>query len=148
MKKLIAFNQNLGEKLSVAKDILLLLLRIILAIGFAGPAMMKLKDINSIAEWFENMEMPLPLLNAYLATYTEVFGFVFLAVGFATRIISIPLIIVMLVAIKTVHLENGFEAGNNGFEIPLYYMIMLIVLFIYGPGKFSLDYLINRNSKK
>lgn len=148
MKKLITLNQNLGEKLSVAKDIPLLLLRIILAIGFAGPAMMKLKDINSIAEWFESMDMPLPLLNAYLATYTEVFGFVFLAVGFATRIISIPLIVVMLVAIKTVHLENGFEAGNNGFEIPLYYMIMLIVLFIYGPGKFSLDYLINKNSNK
>ena len=34
---------------------------------------------------------------------------------------SIPMIIIMIVAIVTVHLHNGFSAGDNGFEIPLYY---------------------------
>jgi hypothetical protein len=34
-----------------------------------------------------------------------------------------PLIITMIVAIVTVYWENGFEAGENGFEIPLYYII-------------------------
>lgn len=144
MKKLITFNQNLGKKLSKFSDLPLLFFRLVLAYGFYGPAMMKLKNISGIAEWFSGMGMPLPTLNAYMATITETAGFIFLFLGFATRIISIPLIIVMLVAIKTVHLTHGFEAGDNGFEIPLYYILMLIALFIYGPGKYSLDHLLSK----
>ena len=144
MKKIITFNQNLGRKLNGLKDLPLLFLRIILAIGFYGPAMMKLKNIDGIISWFTDMGMPMPALNAYLATATESLGVLFLILGFSTRIISVPLIVVMLVAIKTVHLANGFESGNNGFEIPLYYILMLFTLFIYGPGKYSLDYILNK----
>jgi putative oxidoreductase len=147
MKKLITFNQNLGRKLSNLNDLPLLFLRIILAIGFYGPAMMKLKNIDGIISWFTDMGMPMPALNAYLAAATESLGVLFLILGFSTRIISIPLIMVMIVAIKTVHLANGFESGNNGFEIPLYYILMLFTLFIYGPGKYSLDYLFNKKNK-
>jgi hypothetical protein len=49
----------------------------------------------------------------------------------------------MIVAIKTVHWANGFDAGNNGFEIPLYYLIMLLTLMVFGSGKISLDNFIN-----
>jgi putative oxidoreductase len=118
-----------------------------LAYGFFNPAMMKLKDINSIAEWFGSMGIPMPTLNAYLATGTEIFGVILLTLGLFSRIISIPLIITMIVAIVTVHGENGFDAGNNGFEIPLYYMIMLFTLLVYGSGKISLDHLFFKNKE-
>lgn len=147
MKNLITFNQNLGIKLSKLKDAPLLLMRLVLAYGFYGPAMMKLKNIDGIISWFTDMGMPMPALNAYMATATENIGVLFLILGFSTRIISVPLIVVMLVAIKTVHLAHGFESGNNGFEIPLYYIIMLFALFVYGPGKYSLDYLFNKKLK-
>lgn len=147
MNKLIIFNQNLGKKLSNLKDLPLLFFRLVLAYGFYGPAIMKLKNIDGIISWFTDMGMPMPALNAYMATATENIGVLFLILGFSTRIISVPLIVVMLVAIKTVHLANGFESGNNGFEIPLYYIIMLFALFVYGPGKFSLDYLFNKKLK-
>jgi putative oxidoreductase len=49
--------------------------------------------------------------------------------------------IVMLAAIFTVHSSNGFKASNNGFEILLYYLIMLITLFFYGGGKISAVFL-------
>ncbi len=58
---------------------------------------------------------------------------------------SDPLIIVMLVAIFTVHLSNGFAAGDNGFEIPLYYGLMLLFLLSHGAGKISIDHLIRKN---
>lgn len=147
MKNLITFNQNLGIKLSKFKGAPLLLMRLVLAYGFYGPAMMKLKNIDGIISWFTDMGMPMPALNAYMATATENIGVLFLILGFSTRIISVPLIVVMLVAIKTVHLAHGFESGNNGFEIPLYYIIMLFALFVYGPGKYSLDYLFNKKLK-
>lgn len=130
-----------------AKFLPLLLIRLVLAYGFYGPATMKWKDINSMAEWFESLGIPAPYLNAYLAAGTEALGVVLLILGLGTRIITIPLIITMLVAIKTVHWANGFEAGENGFEIPLYYIIMLFALFVFGPGKLSLDSLIKNKFK-
>ena len=138
-KSFVHFLQNL-------KDLPLLFMRIVLAIGFYGPAMMKLKNFNNIVEWFGSIGIPLPTLNAYLATGTETLGFVLLFLGLGTRIIAIPLIITMIVAIVTVHLGHGFEAGNNGFEIPLYYMIMLFTLMVYGSGKFSVDHLLNKKN--
>jgi len=132
------------DALSNLKSLPLLLIRLILAIGFFGPAKMKLGNIDGIISWFESINIPMPALNAYLATGTEALGVVLLALGLGTRLISIPLIITMIVAIVTVHLGNGFEAGNNGFEIPLYYLIMLFTLLIYGGGKFSLDHLLHK----
>ena len=135
------------DSLSNLKSLPLLLMRLILAFGFFGPAKMKLGNIDGIISWFESINIPLPALNAYLATGTEALGVVLLALGLGTRLISIPLIITMIVAIVTVHLGNGFEAGKNGFEIPLYYMIMLITLLIYGSGKFSIDHLLHKKHK-
>lgn len=146
--KLIALYMRYAETLSRLKDLPLLLLRLVLAYGFYKPAMAKMEDISAIAGWFESMGIPFPTLNAYLATYTEFSGFILLALGLATRIITIPLMIVMLVAIKTVHWGNGFEAGDNGFEIPLYYLLMLFTLLVFGPGRVSLDHVIGKWARK
>ena len=121
------------------KSLALLFARVTVAYGFYEPAMMKWKDIGSVAEWFGSMGIPFPTLNAYMAASTEVLGVVLLTLGFLTRAISIPLIVVMIVAIVTVHLPHGFSAGDNGFEIPLYYMLFLLIFFSHGAGKFSLD---------
>ena len=130
------------KHLSKLKDLHLLAVRLILVYGFYNPAIMKWQNINSIAEWFSEMGIPLPTINAYMAASTEMAGVVLLTLGLANRIISIPLIFVMIVAIVTVHLGNGFEAGNNGFEIPVYYILLLVVILIYGAGKISVDYLL------
>jgi len=120
----------------------LLLARLVVAYGFYEPAMMKWGDIKSVAEWFGSMGIPFPTLNAYMAASTESLGVVLLTLGLLTRAISIPLIVVMIVAIVTVHLPHGFSAGDNGFEIPLYYMLFLLLFLSHGAGKFSLDRLI------
>ncbi len=146
MKKIINLNRQAAEKLLILKDLPLLFLRLILAYGFISPALMKVKNIDNIISWFNDMGIPFPAVNAYLAGYTELIGAIFLAAGFSTRLISVPLMAIMLVAIKTVHWENGFEAGNNGYEIPLYYLIMLFTLMIYGSGKWSIDYLLHKKS--
>jgi putative oxidoreductase len=143
MKKLKKFKE-ISEKL---QDLSLLLMRLVLSYGFYEPAKMKWKNIDGIIEWFDGMGMPLPALNAYMAATTEALGVVLLALGLGVRIISIPLMIVMIVAIKTVHWENGFNASDNGFEIPLYYLLMLFVLFTHGSGKYSIDYFLAKKNK-
>ena len=147
------------------KSLGLLFLRLILAYTFFAPAMVKWADIASVASWFESMGIPFPTLNAYMAASTEITGVVLLTLGLLTRFISIPLIVIMFVAIATVHGENGFafvtegtEVVNayvngdlvegtmiklqNGYELVLYYIAMLFVLVGQGGGKFSLDRLI------
>jgi len=121
------------------KSLSLLFARLAVAYGFYEPAMMKWVDIDSVAQWFGSIGIPFPTLNAYMAASTELIGVVLLTLGFMTRAISLPLIIIMIVAIVTVHLPNGFSAGENGFEIPLYYMLFLFLFFANGAGKFSLD---------
>jgi putative oxidoreductase len=141
MKTLLEKLRTFANK---SDSLILLIIRLALAYGFYKPAIMKWNDINAIGGWFESMGYPFPYLNAYLAGITEVTGVVLLVLGLGTRLISMPLIFVMLVAIFTIHIGNGFEAGNNGFEIPLYYMIMLLTLVVFSGGKYSVDYFISK----
>lgn len=141
MKNLYTSFENLAQYTS---SLALLALRLALAYGFYEPAVNKIGNVDSIASWFESMNIILPTLSAHLATWFEVAGVGLLALGFLTRAISIPLIIIMLVAIFTVHFPNGFSAANNGYEIPFYYILMLFVLFAKGAGKFSLDWVLFR----
>lgn len=136
MKKLI---QTYLNSLSHFTNLPPLFFRLILAYGFFDPAWNKLIHFQDIVSWFSEMGLPFPFVNAVLATGTESIGIVLLVLGLGIRFITIPLIIVMLVAIATVHLGNGFSAGDNGFEIPLYYILMLFSLLITGAGKISLD---------
>lgn len=146
--RIIGVCNSISKALEFLKDLPLLLIRLTLAYGFYTPAMNKWNDIDSVADWFASMNYPLPKINAYMAAGTETLGFILLTIGFVSRIISFPLIIVMLVAIFTVHYGNGWDASNNGFEIPFYYLVMLFVVLIYGPGRYSLEGIIKKFQSK
>jgi putative oxidoreductase len=147
MKKLIEKYRSALKYILKLKDLNILAIRLVLAYGFYNPAIMKWQNIGAIKDWFASLGIPFPALNAYLSATTEITGVALLVLGLANRIISIPLIIVMIIAIVTVHWGNGFEAGNNGFEIPLYYILMLLVILVNGAGKYSVDYFIRKKLK-
>jgi putative oxidoreductase len=137
--RLQQFYQEFSRLSEYTHSIALLLARFTVAYGFYEPSMMKWNDMGSVAEWFASMHFPVPLFSAYLAASAEAVGVILLVLGLFTRFVSVPLMIVMVVAIITVHLGNGFSAGNNGFEIPLYYFLFLLIFFSQGAGRFSLD---------
>lgn len=91
-----------------------LALRLYLVPVFWMAGTKKLADIDSTAAWFGNPDwglgLPMPELMAWAAALTEAGGAVLLLVGFATRWISIPLMITMVVAALTVHLQHGWAA--------------------------------------
>jgi putative oxidoreductase len=148
MNKLLPLYQRFVSFANNGQSIALLFFRLILAYGFWETGKTKWEDINSVAEWFASIGIPAAKLNAYLAATTEVAGTFLLILGLGTRLISIPLIITMIVAIKTVHWENGFSAGDNGYEIPLYFMLMLIATLTFGGGKISIDHFIKKYINK
>lgn len=83
----------------------------------------KIAGIESTIEWFGNPDwglgLPFPAALAYLAAYTEAIGALLLLLGLATRWISIPLMVTMLVAIFAVHWPNGWAAiaDSNAQEV-------------------------------
>lgn len=88
-----------------------LALRIYLAPIFILAGWGKLKDLESTAYYFaEHLGLPFPELMALLAGATEFFGGIALLIGIATRWVSLPLMITMLVAAVTAHWTNGWHA--------------------------------------
>ena len=71
-----------------------------------------------------------------LTVFAEFFCSVLIIIGLFTRLAAIPLLITMGVVVFDV----GF--GNPIYEVetPLLYMIIFMVLFITGAGRYSLDY--------
>ena len=124
---------------SYPKDLIFLAARLTIAYGFAMPALLKINNFESTVNWFESLSIPFPLLASYLVSSIETMGIVLLILGLFTRYISVLLSCVMLGAILFVHAPNGFAAANNGFEIPLYYFIFLMLFASFGAGKYSLD---------
>ncbi len=84
--------------------------------------------------------LPFPVLMAYLAKGTEFFGGLLFALGFFTRFISIPLIITMAVAAFGSHQGQITGEGEHAFL----FLLIFMVFFIVGSGKWSIDYLIKK----
>ena len=191
--------QQIVARLQVADGIPLLLLRLYLAPVMIQAGWNKASSFDSIVDWFGNDDygigLPIPLVMAFLATAAELVGGVLLLLGALTRLVSIPLMVTMIVAMVSVHAKNGwlaiadasswladgtillnenimaapeklaaaksllqehghydwltssgnFVVLNNGIEFAATYFIMLLVLFIYGGGRFfSVDFYVNK----
>jgi len=95
-----------------------LALRLYLVPIFWMAGTKKLADIESTAAWFgdpdRGLGLPFPELMAWMASLTEAGGAILLFFGIAVRWISIPLMVTMIVAAVTVHLQNGWLAIAEG----------------------------------
>ncbi len=96
----------------------------------------------------------LPWIIAFLVVIGESLGSIGLIVGFLTRLSALGLICIMMGAIITVHIPNGFfmnwfgKQAGEGFEYHLLVIGMSIPLLISGGGKYSVDAFINKNLDK
>ena len=82
-------------------------------------------------------------MSLMLIIFVEFCCSLFLIAGLMVRLMVIPMMIAMAVAFFDVH-DGMFPAG----ELSLIYLIMFIILYITGPGRFSIDFLIDRKIQK
>jgi putative oxidoreductase len=102
----------------------------------------KLHNLNAFTARFTQLGIPHPAFNAALSAYTECVGEALTIIGLGTRLVSIPMMINMAVAIITVKMKS--VAGIDDFgelDEPLY-GLALFWLFLAGPGRVSVDQLI------
>ena len=115
------------------------LARVAIGVVFAGSGWGKLHNLDKITSFFADLGIPAPGFNAVLASSAELICGVLILVGLLTRLASIPLIVVMVVAILTA--KRGDIGGLSdllGFTETLY-IVLLAWLATAGPGPLSLD---------
>jgi putative oxidoreductase len=133
-------------------------LRLIIGFGFMAHGWAKLsRGPSSFAKLLAQIGAPLPEATAWVSTIVELLGGLSIFVGAFVEVVSIPLIVMMLVAMFTVHLKYGFSSINTigltaqgpkfsppGYEINLLYIAGLMSLFLSGAGALSFDRLLLR----
>lgn len=95
-----------------------LLLRLYLVPVFWMAGSKKFTNFSETAEWFGNTEwglgLPAPYLLVFLVALLETVGALLLLFGLATRLIALPLMVIMVFAAITTHWSNGWLAVATG----------------------------------
>nr|WP_294903923.1 DoxX family protein [uncultured Lacibacter sp.] len=136
MKKLVSIDIN-----NKGLDVAILITRITAAVLMLTHGLPKLQMLFSgnPVQFPEVMGMN-SLISLLLTVFAEVICSVFILFGFGTRLAVVPLIITMLVAVFYIHAGDPLAKQEPG----IHYLILYIILFITGSGKFSIDYLLHK----
>ncbi len=152
---------NLSHKNSWSRWALLPL-RLIIGFGFMAHGYAKLsKGVDGFANILQTIGVPAPVLTAWATALVEFFGGLAILAGAFVPIVSIPLVIVMVAAMLTVHLPFGFSSvkliamtangpqfGTIGYEVNLLYTAGLRALVLGGASPFSVDgWLVRRKER-
>ena len=133
---------------SFLQSLLLLVIRLYWGWGFFLTGKGKLMDLERPTAYFQSLGIPLPHAQAILAGATECFGGLFLLAGFCSRLISIPLTILLTVAYLTADLDKVktiFSDPDKFLTADEFLFLFVVVLVLaFGPGKFSVDWVIKR----
>ncbi len=136
-------------------------LRLVIGYGFMAHGWAKLsRGPAGFAKLLEQIGAPLPEATAWVSTLIEVLGGLAILAGALVAVVSIPLIVMMLVAMLTIHLRYGFSAINTigltadgpqfgppGYEVNLLYIAGLLALILRGAGFCSIDRLLARKKE-
>jgi putative oxidoreductase len=128
-------------------------LRLIVGYGFAEHGFAKLlRGADNFTGLLHALGVPLPAVFSWITIATEIVGGLSVLLGALVPVVSIPMVIVLLVAIFTVHLPYGFSSiklqaitphgaqfGQPGYETDLLYLAGIVALVLGGSGPFALD---------
>lgn len=140
-RRVIAFGDALRSPL-------LLAIRLYWGWQFFQAGLGKLGNLSGTTSFFQELGIPFPGVNAVLASTTECVGGLFLLLGFASRLVAVPLIITMIVAYITADLDavKAIVSDSDQFvtATPFLFLLASLIVLVFGPGKFSVDHLLAR----
>ncbi|MEA2626321.1 MAG: putative oxidoreductase [Candidatus Binatota bacterium] len=122
-----------------------LLARVIVGWVFATTGWGKLQNLPKIVDFFRDLGIPYPELQAPFVSTVELACGTLLIVGLFTRFAAVPLIGTMIVAIATAQWQSVDSAAALFGLVETAYVVVLVWLAIEGPGPVSLDRLIERS---
>ena len=142
----------LARAASYLQSPLLLALRLYWGWQFFQTGKGKLMNHDKVAEFFASLHIPMPGFNAWLAGGTECVGGLLLLVGLATRFVCLPLIFVLCIAYVTAESDALKQIFSDPDKFtaatPFLFLFACLVVLAFGPGVFSLDWLLSRKRSK
>jgi putative oxidoreductase len=108
----------------------------------------KLHSLDRVIEFFGSLGIPHPELQAPFASATEFACGALMLAGLFTRLASVPLVIVMLVAIATAQRENVNGLGDLFGLSEYLYITLLVWIGVAGAGPLSLDHALVRLARR
>src|SRR5215472_1285239 len=128
-------------------------LRFIVGYGFLAHGLAKWsKGPEAFAGILQATRVPLPHIMAWVTIGTEIVAGIAFLIGAFVPLVSIPAIILLAVAIITVHIPYGFTSikllsvsngraqfGPPGYECDLLYIACIVALVFIGPTPWSVD---------
>ena len=133
---------------TVLQSLLLLVIRLYWGWEFFLTGKGKLMDLERPAAFFQSLGIPFPYAQAILAGATECFGGLLLLAGFCSRLISLPLTILLTVAYLTADFDKVKMIVSDPDKFlgadEFLFLFVVVIVFVFGPGKFSVDWLIRR----
>ena len=124
-------------------SLLILALRLFFGILFFSHGLDKMMNFNELSYSYPSVFGFGSYMTLMLSIFCEFACSIFLIVGLLVRITVIPMIAAMAVAFFDVH-DGMFPDG----ELSLIYLVLFVILYITGPGRYSFDYLIDRKFRK
>ena len=100
--------------------------------------------LEGTGAWMGSIGLSPGYLMALMAGGAEFVGGLMLILGALVRPSAAVLAVTMLVAIFTVHFENGLFISNNGYEFALALFVISAALAIRGAGDYSIDQMISK----
>ena len=124
-------------------SLLLLAVRIFFGVLFFTHGLEKMMNFSVLSDTFPSVLGLGSYTTLMVSIFCEFCCSMFLIAGLLHRVVLIPMIIAMGVAFFDVH-----DAMMPEGELALIYLVIFIILFFTGPGRYSLDYLIDTKFKK
>jgi putative oxidoreductase len=108
----------------------------------------KLHNIAVVTEFFTSLGLPAPHFTAIAISSLELFGGALLALGLGSRVISLVLSVNMVMAYITADREALMSVFSDPGKFynadPFTFLMASLLVFIFGAGSVSADYLIQR----
>jgi len=132
---------------------LLLGIRLIWGIPLLQTGWGKFHDLAKVGAFFQEIGIPFPQWNAPLVAGVELVCGLFLALGLLGRIAPVPVIATLVVAYATSEQEAllALVSGNPDpffAAAPFLFLFAAVILWIFGPGRISLDSVAGRVFRK
>jgi putative oxidoreductase len=147
MKKLNRLVAKIGDNL---QSLTLLVIRLYFGWQFATIGWGKLTHLAKTTDYFASLNLPMPHLQAIAAGSVECFGGSLLLLGLCARLVSVPLMFTMIVAYLTAERPalHAIFSDPDKFTsaTPFLFLSAALLVFVFGPGKVSLDALICQKS--
>jgi putative oxidoreductase len=133
---------------SLLQSPLLLVVRLYWGWQFFQTGKGKLMNHDKFVGFFQNWHIPFPSLNVYLAAGTECFGGLLLLIGLGSRLVSLPLLFVLVIAYVTAESDalKSIFSDPDKFTgaTPFLFLMACMMVLVFGPGKFSADALLGK----